>query len=124
MLTPGLVVTSRLFAAIAWSLWGFVVYATLSPLDARPTVASQTSFEHAAAYAALGLMFCLAYPRHAWSVVTIVIASAALLELVQLLTPDRHARWLDALEKIAGGSIGLLTGRLLLHLHRAFRAGI
>jgi hypothetical protein len=121
--TGGLIVTSKALVAAAWILWGLVAFATLSPLGVRPTVAAQTTFEHAAAFAALGLAFSLAYPRHAWLAATIVIGSAAMLELMQFYTPDRHARWLDVFEKTAGGGVGLVAGRLALHVQRAVQSG-
>ncbi len=41
----------------------------------------------------------------------IVLGSAALLEVLQLLTPDRHRRLLDAIEKIVGDAVGIAAGR-------------
>jgi VanZ family protein len=48
----------------------------------------------------------------------IVIGSAVLLEYAQLLTPDRHGRVEDALEKIAGGVAGILVGRIIVYFAR------
>ena len=39
----------------------------------------------------------------------IVLGSAVVLEFVQLLTPDRHGRIPDAVEKIAGGAVGIVA---------------
>jgi VanZ family protein len=117
-----LIVTSKTLVVAASILWGLVAYANLSPLGVRPTVAAQSTFEHTAAFAALGLAFSLAYPRHAWLAAAIVVGSAALLELLQLYTPDRHARWLDVFEKTSGGCIGLAAGRLALQVHRTVQS--
>ena len=65
--------------------------------------------EHFAAFAILGALFCFAYPRHIALVCLVVFGSALLLEFMQLLTPDRHGRIHDAIEKMAGGSAGLLA---------------
>ena len=70
--------------------------------------------EHFAAFAILGALFCFAYPRHIALVCLVVFGSALLLEFMQLLTPDRHGRIHDAIEKMAGGSAGLVTGRAIL----------
>ena len=70
--------------------------------------------EHFAASAILGALFCFAYPRHIALVCLVVFGSALLLEFMQLLTPDRHGRIHDAIEKMAGGSAGLVTGRAIL----------
>lgn len=101
----------RLAAVAAWSCLGFITFATLSPLGVRPHVAG-VGFEHIGAFAVTGLLFALAYPRHSLIVVILVFGSAVLLELSQLLTPDRHARLSDLLVKFAGGSIGIVAARV------------
>ena len=116
--------SQRFAAAAAWALLCFLAYASISPLGARPTLSSSTSLEHVAAFIAVGLLFNLGYPHRATFVVLVVIGSAALLELLQIATPDRHARMLDAFEKMAGGSIGILAGRTALYFERALRRQI
>jgi hypothetical protein len=44
----------------------------------------------------------------------IVLGSAVLLEMMQLLTPDRHGRIQDAIEKMAGGAAGIVVVRAIL----------
>jgi len=51
----------------------------------------------------------------------VVLGSAALPEMVQLLTPDRHSRLLDAIEKMAGGAAGIAAGRAILYFEQANR---
>ncbi len=46
----------------------------------------------------------------------IVLGSAALLEGLQLLTADRHVRVSDAVEKMAGGGLGIAAGQVILYL--------
>jgi hypothetical protein len=96
-----------------------IAYSTLSPLRDRPILLTSSTLEHLAAFAILGTLFCLAYPRRILAVLLIVLGSAALLELLQLLTPDRHARIFDALQKIAGGTAGVFAGRAILRFDRA-----
>jgi hypothetical protein len=103
----------------AWVSLCFIANATLSPLRDRPTLLISSNVEHLAAFAVLGVLFCLAYPRRIPTVLIFVIGSAALLEVLQLLTPDRHTRILDAVQKIAGGVLGVFAGRAILHLRRA-----
>jgi VanZ family protein len=69
-------------------------------------------FEHIGSFAVTGLLFALAYPRHSLIVAILVLGSAVVLELSQLLTPDRHARLSDLLVKLAGGSIGIVAARV------------
>jgi hypothetical protein len=44
-----------------------------------------------------------------------------LLEILELLTSDRHSRIQDAIEKMAGGSVGIAAGRAILYFKRANR---
>jgi VanZ family protein len=111
----------KLVSVVAWALLTLIVYATISPIHARPTLFASTRLEHFAAFAVLGALFCFAYPRHIVLVCLIVLGSALLLEFMQLLTPDRHSRIHDAIEKMAGGSAGLVTGRVILLSNKASR---
>jgi hypothetical protein len=45
----------------------------------------------------------------------IVPGSAVWLEILQMLTSDRHGRIQDAIEKMAGGSVGIAAGRAMLY---------
>src|ERR1044072_6318367 len=105
----------------AWLSLAFIAYATISPLRERPDIASNflfSHFDHYASYAAVGFLFSLAFPRQTGIVCTIVFGSAVLLELAQMLTPDRHARILDAVRKLIGAAVGIASGRLTLSLWR------
>jgi len=107
----------RISIAVGWLALAFIVYATLSPIDARPVLA-RPHFEHFAAFALVGLAFGLAYPNRLVLVVAIVFGSAFGLEALQLLTPDRHGRVLDALVKASGGICGIGVGQLMSFLLR------
>lgn len=82
----------------------FIAYATVRLLGIGPTLLISSNLEHLAAFAVLGALFCLAYPRRTPAVLIFVFGSIALLEVLQLFTPDRHARTLEALQKIARGA--------------------
>ena len=103
--------SQRFFVCAAWLTLGFIVFATLSPIDLRPQFAEQ-ALEHLAGFAVLAFLFGMAYPRHFVAVMTLVVASAILLELLQMLTPDRHARLIDATIKLAGGIVGVIAARI------------
>jgi VanZ family protein len=92
---------------------------TLSPIQVRPTLSTSSGVERVAAFAVLGLLFCLAYPRKVILVCLIVFGCAVLLEFSQLLTPDRHGRVQDAIEKLAGGAAGIAIGRAILYFEQA-----
>src|ERR1700722_16053410 len=51
----------KLIAVAAWTLLAFIAYATISPIQARPTLFASPSFERLAAFTVLGVLFCLAY---------------------------------------------------------------
>jgi VanZ family protein len=115
----------KLIAVAAWACLIFIIYATLSSIEDRPQLVSVgvykaffTVVERFGAYAALGLLFCLAYPRNVTPVCFLVFGSAIVLELLQMFIPDRDARVLDALEKLAGAVAGILVARALLRLQR------
>ena len=95
----------------AWLALAFIAYATLSPLQARPTVADP-QLEHFAAFALMGLAFALAYPGRLLFVTTMILGSAIGLEALQLLTPDRHGTLEDAVVKSVGGVCGIGVGQL------------
>jgi VanZ family protein len=111
----------KLTAIGAWAFLAFIAFATVSPIHDRPTLATSSSIEHLAAFAVLGMLFCVAYPRQIAFVCLIVVGSAILLECAQLLTPDRHGRVEDALEKIAGGAAGIVIGRAMVYFARINR---
>lgn len=121
----------KLVAAAAWASIAIIAYATLSrvgvvyavyetisPMVARPAIQAYVHFEHIFAFAVVGVMFCLAYPRSTVLVCCIVFGGAVLLEGFQTLTPDRHGTFSDALEKLAGGAIGIVIGKIVLQLSR------
>ncbi|KRQ94719.1 hypothetical protein CQ12_04095 [Bradyrhizobium jicamae] len=92
---------------------GFVygIYFKLAPYLMRPAMQTYAHFEHVIAFAILGALFGFAYPRRPILVCCIVFAAAALLEIAQTITPDRHGTLIDALEKMAGGAAGILLRR-------------
>ena len=66
----------RVCAIGSWLALALIVYATLSPIDARPVLTSPHR-EHFAAFALMGLAFGLAYPNRVLLVVVIVVGAAA-----------------------------------------------
>jgi VanZ family protein len=104
----------KLVTVAAWAFLAFIAYATLSPIQARPSVAN-ADLEHVAAFAVAGSLFYLAYPRRIFLVCLMVLGGAMLLEYLQTLTPDRHGTLFDASEKIAGGVLGICAARVALN---------
>jgi VanZ family protein len=111
----------KLIGLAAWACLAFIAYATISPIQYRPTLHTSASLEHVTAFAVLGVLFSLAYPRQVVLVCLIVLGSAVLLEILQLLTPDRHGRIQDAIIKMMGGALGIVAGRAMLYFQQASR---
>ncbi|MDA9404490.1 hypothetical protein XH79_37885 [Bradyrhizobium sp. CCBAU 45389] len=112
-------VIRRLSLTLGWLTVAFITFVTLSPIHNRPTVAS-SQLEHFAAFAFMGFAFASGSRRRAILIAAMRIAGAFALETLQLLTPDRHARVLDALMKATGGVCGGGLSRLTANwLYRA-----
>jgi hypothetical protein len=109
-------VIRRSVPVAAWGLLACITYMTISPVETRTTFSYSASVERCVVFAALGILFCLAYSRSLLLVCLIVIGSAVALEIIQLATADRHARVIDAIEKITGGSLGVIATRSAVYL--------
>lgn len=99
-----------MFQLAAWMALAAVLFVTLSPLDLRPSDPLPVNFDRAAAFMLMAALFVLAYPR-SWFLVGcgVVIASGGF-ELLQELSPTRHAHLNDAIVKAAGALIGVMLG--------------
>jgi VanZ family protein len=115
----------KITSLAAWILLGFIVYATLSPLNARPSLfTTETSvsvvIERFGAYAVLGLLFGVAYSRRLTLVIFVVLGSAIGLEFLQFFIADRDARLIDVVEKLTGGVTGIGVSQVLHALAHRF----
>jgi VanZ family protein len=108
----------KFIAAAAWATLAFIAFATLSPLGLRPEI-GDANLERFGAYALAGLLMALAYPRHLILVAIFVVGAAAVLEVLQLVTPDRHGQFANAVVKAAGGMAGVVVAIIISHLTRA-----
>lgn len=95
-----------------------VLAVTVSPIGWRPHTMVSDDFDRAAAFALIGLISMLAFPRR-WRLVAIcLVASAGVIELLQLAAPGRHARLDDAVVKAFGAAVGIAMGRSLVLANR------
>jgi VanZ family protein len=107
----------------AWASLALIVYATLSPAHLRPELTATEPniivlIERVGAFAVLGLLFSISYPRHNGFVSVVVLGGAVVLELLQTIVPDRDARVVDAIQKMAGGGAGILAAQFFMSLLR------
>jgi VanZ family protein len=110
----------KFVSMIAWVCLLFVASATLSPVYLRPRLLENEPaliviLEHVGAFAVMGFLFSLSYSRIKL-VCFLVLGSAVILELLQLVVPDRDARVIDAVKKLIGGGVGIIAARILCAL--------
>lgn len=104
---------------LAWIVAIGLVAVTLSPLEARPVLASP-NLERAGAYALFGFLLALSYPRRWGLALLAAVALAGALEAAQGLTASRHGRVVDFMVKGGAAMIGGLVAQGL-HLLLARR---
>lgn len=112
--------TSRLLKSAAWLSLLAILFVTICPIDLRPHTMTEVGIDRAGAFAAMALLFTSAYPRQ-WLAIAVLLALSAFgLELLQELSPTRHARFDDALVKAAGALFGVAVAHALLRLGRLY----
>lgn len=111
----------RAVSLVAWLLFAVIVYSTLSPIGMRPHIGGWVQLERFGAYGALGFSFAIAYPRRKWLVLPMLLAGAAGLELLQMVSADRHARFGDLTVKMAGAASGVGAAWLFARHAQRFR---
>jgi hypothetical protein len=99
---------------IAWLLLAGIIAVTVSPIGWRPDLGDGPNVDRAVGFLVMGFFFGAGYGRHWVTILIAVILGAFAIEALQLLTPDRHARLLDAVVKAVGGGLGFLAGRAAL----------
>ncbi|WFU18768.1 VanZ family protein [Bradyrhizobium sp. CB3481] len=104
-------ITAIAYATLTHVGFVYAIYFKLAPYLMRPAMQTYAHFEHVIAFAFVGALFGFAYPRRPILALVIVIGAAALLEILQTVTPDRHGTLIDALEKMAGGVTGIVIAR-------------
>lgn len=104
-----------LLRVIAWGLAAAVAFATLGPAQYRPHANIGQGGEHALAFVLLGLAFGLVYRSSRTATALVALAMTAMIEIMQLWAPGRHARFsdfvVDALAVCAGIAAATLLDR-------------
>jgi hypothetical protein len=104
----------KLLATAAWTAFALIVFFTISPVGMRPVVTANPDIERFAAFALIGLLFGLAYPRRLAVPASFVIFAAGALETYQLVLRDRHGHIAEVLVKAAGGAFGVAMASIIL----------
>ena len=104
---------------LAWLSLLFLIVVTVGPIGLRPLSGLSVHIERFGAFAVVGIIFALAYPRHLFIVAFIVIVAAISLEALQLLSVSRHGRLFDLVVKITGAMVGFALGSILPQLSQS-----
>lgn len=103
---------TKLSRTTALALFAIIVFATLSPIQMRPHIAD-ANLERGLAYVLLGLAVAIGFPNRLYQVAIFIICTAGVLEMLQIVDPGRHARFLDAFLKASAGIAGIALGHVL-----------
>jgi hypothetical protein len=104
----------KVLVTAAWVALALIVFVTVSPLETRPVITENPDIERFAAFALVGLLFGLAYPRRLAVDASFLVIVAGVLETLQLMTRDRHGHIADAFVKAAGGAFGVAMALIVL----------
>lgn len=95
---------------LAWTALAAIIFVTISPIGLRPQDLLPVNVDRALAFGVMAGLFVIAYPRQWIWVGVLILGSAGAIELLQEMSPTRHANIEDAVIKAAGAAIGLLAG--------------
>jgi VanZ family protein len=96
----------------AWAAASAIVVLTVVPPSLRPTTEAPHDVEHASAFLLAGALFGLAYARREWTLSIGAVVFCAMVEVLQLYVPGRHARWIDFVVDTVATVFGIFVGSL------------
>ena len=103
---------TTLFRVAAWISIAALVLLTIVPPSARPVPAVPHHLEHFASFFIAGALWYLGYPRRLLVSLTLAVLFAGGLELLQMLVPGRHARFVDFAVDVIGAWTGSVAAFL------------
>jgi len=107
---------TRLVRAIVWLYAAALAFFTLCPPSVRFETAMPHDLEHLAAFGVFGLLLSIGYRSRYLFVLLGGVSFTAVLEVLQVWAPDRHARWIDfamdASVFCIGVGVGLVISRV------------
>jgi VanZ family protein len=93
----------------AWLLVILIGVLSVVPAWARPVTGLGHGFEHFAAFFVTGMAFGLGYANRFLVTAFALVLYSGLIEIVQLLVPDRHSRLSDFAIDAAAVAIGVIA---------------
>jgi VanZ family protein len=108
-----MIVARKLYLVAAWLAWAAlsaIVVLTVVPPNLRPTTDAPHNVEHSAAFLITGLLFGLAYGGRELILTIGAVVFCAIIEILQLYVPGRHARWIDFAVDAVAAVVGVFVG--------------
>jgi VanZ family protein len=102
---------TRMVQMVAWLLLLVIIVLSLVPPTFRPVTVLPNSIEHLTMFSVTGLAFGIAYACRYPHTIALVLF-AAVIELSQLFSSGRHARFSDFFVDAFGLCIGIIVGTL------------
>jgi VanZ family protein len=102
-----------IYRLAAWLIAFTIIVLSLVPPSARPVTDVSHGLEHLAIFLVCGLAFGAGYPDRALRLIVGLIGFSAVVEIVQIWVPGRHARLSDFFVDAAAVSIGAGFGCLI-----------
>jgi hypothetical protein len=100
----------RILRFLAWASIVAIFVVTDGPIALRPSLGLGANAERLLAFAAVGVLFSLAYPNRLVMILVLLVGTAGLFEVLQLHVFGRHAHLKDFVYKTTGAVIGILGG--------------
>jgi VanZ family protein len=92
---------------VAWTLAAILLVLSVVPPDLRPETGVPHYFEHFLAYGVTGAAFCLGYERKPNLLSVYLLIFCAVIEILQLFVPGRHARLADFATDAIAACVGI-----------------
>jgi VanZ family protein len=108
-------VVRKLCLVAAWAALSAIVVLMVVPPNLRPTTDTHHDVEHAAAFLIPGILFGLAYPGRQRILSVGAVVFCAIIEILQLYVPGRHARWIDFAVDAVAAVVGIFVGAFGSH---------
>ena len=112
---------TRLVRAMAWLYLAALVFLTLSSPSFRPETGIPHNLEHLAAFGVFGLLFSIGYRSRCLFVLLAGVSFTAVLEVLQVWVPGRHARWIDFAMDASGFCIGVGVGLVVARVREQLK---
>jgi len=104
---------TNIFRVLTWILMAATLLLSFVPASLRPVTGAPRAFEHFAIFALFGFAFALGYRAAYLRQAGTLVLFCAVVELLQLFAPGRHARLVDFAVDAAASCVGLLLARLI-----------